>query len=170
MRLLPHPQTPARRGDQVEAKARRTPDGDLALEYRLALASLRLPPPAPRQPAHGLWRATCCEVFVLEGAGPGYREFNLSPSGAHAAYRFAAYREGMAELALADPDIRLEWQGDILLLQAMLPAAALPRAPWRLGLSVVAERGDGSMAYWALGHAAEKPDFHHPDSFLLELA
>ena len=27
----------------------------------------------------------------------------------------------------------------------------------------------GAISYWALAHPAEKPDFHHPDSFVLTL-
>jgi len=37
-------------------------------------------------------------------------------------------------------------------------------------LSAVIEATDGSLSYWALEHPADKPDFHHPDSFALELA
>jgi hypothetical protein len=31
------------------------------------------------------------------------------------------------------------------------------------------EDRSGSLSYWALRHAAGKPDFHHPDAFALEL-
>ena len=47
----------------------------------------------------------------------------------------------------------------------MLP----PDADGRLGLSVVIETLDGAISYWALAHPSEKPDFHHPDSFILTL-
>jgi hypothetical protein len=40
----------------------------------------------------------------------------------------------------------------------------------RLGLSAVVEASDGTLSYWALNHPVAKPDFHHPDSFALELA
>jgi hypothetical protein len=40
----------------------------------------------------------------------------------------------------------------------------------RVGLSAVIEANDGTLSYWALKHPAAKPDFHHPDSFVLELA
>jgi hypothetical protein len=42
--------------------------------------------------------------------------------------------------------------------------------PLRLGLSAVIEENDGTISYWALKHLPGKPDFHHPDSFALELA
>ena len=36
-------------------------------------------------------------------------------------------------------------------------------------LSAVIETTDGAMSYWALAHPSAKPDFHHPDSFVLDL-
>ena len=31
------------------------------------------------------------------------------------------------------------------------------------------EETDGTLSYWALAHPSPKPDFHHPDGFVLEL-
>jgi len=39
-----------------------------------------------------------------------------------------------------------------------------------LGLSAVIEETSGRKSYWALAHPPGKPDFHHTDSFALELA
>jgi hypothetical protein len=39
-----------------------------------------------------------------------------------------------------------------------------------LGLSAVVEHADGARSYWALQHPPGKPDFHHPDSFAMQLA
>jgi hypothetical protein len=39
----------------------------------------------------------------------------------------------------------------------------------RLGLSAVIEDIDGRLSYWALKHPPGKPDFHHPDSFALDV-
>jgi len=39
----------------------------------------------------------------------------------------------------------------------------------KLALSAVVEDDSGRLAYWALKHAPGKPDFHHPDGFVLEL-
>ena len=50
-----------------------------------------------------LWRTTCFEAFVRTDGG--YVEYNLSPSGAWAAYRFDGYREGMRGLEIAPPFI-----------------------------------------------------------------
>jgi hypothetical protein len=40
---------------------------------------------------------------------------------------------------------------------------------WRLGISAIIEEKDGSKSYWALAHPQGKPDFHHADSFVLDL-
>ena len=62
------------------------------------LAELVIPGPAAR-PArrHGLWEETCFEFFLGVKDAPGYWEFNLSPAGHWNVYRFAGYRQGMAE-------------------------------------------------------------------------
>jgi hypothetical protein len=41
--------------------------------------------------------------------------------------------------------------------------------PLRLGLAAVIEDKTGIFSYWALRHPSAKPDFHHPDSLVLEL-
>jgi hypothetical protein len=38
-----------------------------------------------------------------------------------------------------------------------------------LALAAVLEDRDGRLSYWALEHPSERPDFHHPNSFVLEL-
>lgn len=170
--LLPHPTTPTPWLDSLQVDLTPRSDGSLALCYRLRgdLARLRLPSPAPRQATDGLWQHTCCEVFLRGADAPAYREFNFSPSGAWAAYRFQAYREGGCHLELADPVIDCPLHGDEWQLHATLPPQVAPCGPGRLGLSAVIEDRDGAKSYFALHHPGERPDFHHPDSFVLELA
>lgn len=48
------------------------------------------------------------------------------------------------------------------------PAFATP-GPWLASLSAVIEEPHGTKSYWALAHRSDKPDFHDPDSFVLEL-
>lgn len=50
----------------------------------------------------------------------------------------------------------------------LTPLAEL--TPCKLNLAAVIEENDGTKSYWALHHPdPEKPDFHHPDSFVLKL-
>jgi len=128
---------------------------------------VRIPPPRPAAMASGLWRHTCCEIFVARKGSDAYHEFNLSPSGEWAAHRFARYREGaMLADASLDPHIAVRRDGEILELQATI---RMPPQPARLGLAAVIEAAEGTLSYWALRHPPGAPDFHHRDAFALEL-
>jgi hypothetical protein len=127
---------------------------------------LRVPPPRPPRVAERLWQHTCCEIFLAREGVPGYREFNLSPSGEWAAYAFTRYREGAADEA-PNPGVSVRRIPGELQLKASI---AFPhREKLRIGLSAVVEDENGMLSYWALRHAPGKPDFHHPDAFALEL-
>ena len=109
----------------------------------------------------------------MAGDGPGYHEINLSPSGAWAAYAFRGYRDGgVLDLEL-DPEIVVQKAAGCLELDAVIRAECLPRqragARLRLGLAAVLEDRDGRLTYWALGHAANRPDFHRAEGFALDL-
>jgi hypothetical protein len=163
-----HPASPCAALRGIEASVTRSSDGGLQLAYRLEgdLDRLRIPAPRPPRAAERLWQHTCCELFIGDAAGPGYREFNFSPSGEWAAYRFTGYREG-ALLEAPDPRIRIERAADRLELAARIGLHR--KGKMRIGLSAVIEEIDGTLSYWALRHAPGKPDFHHRDAFALEL-
>ena len=114
--------------------------------------------------ADDLWRHTCFEVFVA--GDDGYVEYNLSPSGQWASYRFDGPRAGMRRADEVAAVLGLDGAFDLVALEAQIE---LPLGAKRLGLSAVIETADGSMSYWALAHPSAKPDFHHPDSFVLDL-
>lgn len=115
--------------------------------------------------ADELWRHTCFEAFVR--TGEGYREYNLSPSGAWASYRFDGYRRGMAEAKEGAGVAGLDGASDLVALEGRIELPEDAAGP--LALSAVIEDADGRISYWALAHPSDKPDFHHPDSFVLEL-
>lgn len=171
--LLSHVAVAAPAGLAVEAAVAPTGDGGLLLHYRITgdLDRLRLPAPGPAAPADDLWRHTCGEAFVAAVDAPEYHEFNFSPSGQWAAYRFAAYRErATGDLPPAAPQLEFRRTPEGCELIARLDPASLPAGPaLQLGLSVVLEAGDGSLSYWALAHAAERPDFHLRAGFALRL-
>jgi hypothetical protein len=149
----------------------------LAVSYLLFadINHLRMPLAAVPQRADGLWQHTCFEAFIKTNVAPDYYEFNFSPSGEWAAYAFRSYRDGGPfDDDSMDPAISVTIQEQRLVLSAVIDLERLPviRSAARLliGLSAVVEAGDGSLSYWALNHPADKPDFHHADSFALELA
>ena len=165
--LVPHPSTPSAAVQSLFVHVRRAP-GELSLRYILAadLGRLRIGAPRPAARVDGLWRHTCFELFVASG-GPAYREFNFSPSGEWAAYAFAAYRAGGSPLDCAPPQIHCQRADEALVLEAH--TTAVPEGPLQLGLSAVLEDSAGGLSYWALCHAAAKPDFHDRTSFTLAL-
>jgi len=168
--LSPHPYThcEAIRHVQVDAQFK---GAELTLCYALQgdIAALALPQPGPPQRADGLWQHTCFEAFLKWRPGAAdYLEFNFAPSGAWAAYRFQAYREGMAPAALAAPSIDLRSGADWLELavRILFDACPAPDAEPRLALSAVIEEPAGRLSYWACAHPPGKPDFHHPGNFV----
>jgi hypothetical protein len=149
----------------------------LVVSYRLNadISQLRIPAPAGSSRVDGLWQHTCFEAFVRVKDSPAYFEFNFSPSGEWAAYGFRAYRDGgRLDDAVSAPEISVQKFFNQLKLAATIRLAQFllvqPGMLLRLGLSAVVEASDGTLSYWALNHPAAKPDFHHPDSFALELA
>jgi hypothetical protein len=165
--LVPHPATPCPAVKSIRVDVHRKPQA-LSLRYVLAgdLQRLRVPAPRPPERVDGLWRHTCFELFLGAPGEPAYQEFNFSPSGEWAAYRFARYREGGTALDCPPPRIgsrmerSLEVQGEV---------ACVLGGTLRLGLSAVVEDEAGALSYWALRHPLAKPDFHHGDAFALEL-
>jgi hypothetical protein len=169
--LACHPQTLSQAIRGIEVVAGQAANGSLTLAFALEgdLSALRIPEARPARRVHGLWQHTCFEVFVMEEEGPGYREFNFSPSGEWAAYTFRGYREGGELEVEMSPGIALQRSGDRLELAAQIHTDCLPPGrSLRLGLSSVVEDADGVLSYWALRHPPGKPDFHHPDAFALQ--
>ncbi|WP_428063138.1 DOMON-like domain-containing protein [Brevundimonas sp.] len=163
--LIPHPTSP-HGGLTLEVEARRAGQV-LSLEYVLAgpVEMVRWPQGVARGRTDGLWRATCFEAFAR--TADSYVEYNLSPSGAWAAYRFDGYREGMRALDTPAPFIVTRTAPGRFVLTADV---TLPDdADDAVGLAAVIQGLDGAMGYWALAHPSDKPDFHHPDSFALML-
>ena len=173
--LVCHPGTRSDAVHGVRVRVTRTAGGVLAVHYSLEgdLERLRVPHPRVPRIAEGLWRHTCCEIFVACKGSPGYHEFNFGPSGEWAAYAFARYRNGGV---LADEQLnpgvavrstagRLELDGQVH-LRHLSPTHL--RASLSLALSAVIEDDSGTLSYWALRHPPGKPDFHHPDAFALE--
>ncbi|MBS0581367.1 MAG: DOMON-like domain-containing protein [Proteobacteria bacterium] len=175
--MLAHPQTPAHGIARIGATARLLRPAVLCCEYALHadLAQVRMPAARGQSPADGLWRHTCFEAFVAAPDAGGYYEFNFSPAGDWAAYRFAAYRAQMCPAAIASPP-RMQSSRDAgqLTLTATFDIGTLEgidRAPrLRLALAAVIEDAGGGLSYWALHHPPGKPDFHHPDGFVVELS
>jgi hypothetical protein len=150
--------------------------GALALTFVLKgdIPRLRIPSLQSPRRADRLWEQTCFEAFVRAKGQPGYYEFNFSPSGEWAAYAFREYREGRPiDNDRLNPKIAVQREAEMLELHAVLRLDRLsniqPGSILQLGLAAVVEDINGRLSYWALKHPPGKPDFHHPDSFALEI-
>jgi hypothetical protein len=135
-----------------------------------------------------LWHHTCGEWFIGETGSPAYIEFNFSPSGHWAAYRFADYRQSLGDLAWqgASPELEFSLEPQRAELCAKVPWAAFaifagqPVREWQLGFTCVVERcvgsspdgvataaaaAAGTLEYWAVAHPRAQPDFHDRRGF-----
>lgn len=206
--LIPHPDTPPRAIGSVVCSISWQGPGNWCFDYIVGEPpeALRLPPAVVPTRADGLWQRTCFELFLKRPGVAGYCEFNFSPSGEWAAYRFDDYRDGLAELPVKPPRITstdpaqfaagmtahltaLGIDAETAKMMAELDVGGVGDGPssqyalsacfddadfgWSGGalaaITAVIEETDGTKSYWALAHPAGKPDFHHPDGFVLEL-
>jgi hypothetical protein len=168
-----HPDSLCAAATRIEVDVARPRPGNLILSYVVSgrIGGLRMPPVVAAARADELWRHTCFEAFVRPSAGPGYYEFNFSPSTQWAAYQFSGYRSGMrVATEIGAPRIEVRSRGESYTLQAALEFDGLSHPPWRLGLSAVLEETNGRKSYWALAHPPGKADFHHSDCFALEFS
>ncbi|MBX3032827.1 MAG: DOMON-like domain-containing protein [Bdellovibrionaceae bacterium] len=116
-----------------------------------------------------LWKTTCFEIFVRPEGSRAYWEFNFSPTGDWAFYRFDSYRQGQSSPPLKNPPLTVfkkqqGWEFSVtadLSDQFDFKDRALVYAP-----AVILENGDGDKSYWALEHHRPQPDFHHPDNLV----
>lgn len=158
----------------IDVGVRKGQPGELVFQYLLRGHMSRVRIPAAQQvPARtdGLWKHTCFEAFIVDPELPGYHEVNFSPSRQWAAYRFSGYREGMSpDDVTSAPVVAVRRLDDRLELDATLRLASLQGGrTLKLALTAVVEDDSGTLSYWALRHAPGKPDFHHPNGFVLEL-
>lgn len=176
--LFPHATT-SPQGFALHVRLKPTSES-LAIVYELSgpREALKIPAHAA-EPAFRdeLWKSTCFEIFLHWDGSSAYEEWNFSPSGDWAHYGFSRYRERESGFEPAPPRLPIAWQeeADALRLEVAIPWPRLrEKAPrphvLRYGLSSVLElKHEPEHQYWAAHHAAAKPDFHDPHSFIGEL-
>jgi hypothetical protein len=168
--LVPHPLSRSVAARSIEVRIASTPVG-LELTYTLHgdRERIRIPRAERRERADELWRHTCFEAFVGRADG-GYYEFNFSPSGRWAAYRFRSYRDRTVLEEFPAPEIAVHRSAEAFRLDAIVDLRALSDSnPPKIALAAVVEDTGGELSYWALRHPSGKPDFHHADNFMLEI-
>ncbi|MEO6041410.1 MAG: DOMON-like domain-containing protein [Croceibacterium sp.] len=160
--LAPHPDHPPAQVSAVEARVIGFDANWLRLRWRIEGAeTLVVPPFGGRGRADELWRTTCFEAFLMPEGGEAYVELNLSPSERWNAYDFTSYRAGMAERPFPrEPECTLRQGSRFTIFDAAIPTGGLPAGECAMALAAVIEEQGGTVSYWALAHAAGKPDFH----------
>ena len=155
--LVRHPDTQPGAIHTVEADLQRHPGGAVATFRAIGdISRLKIPPPASPGRTDELWRTTCFELFVA-GEDSAYREYNLSPSGAWAAYGFDDYRQSMHN---GDAHIEIETSHNNKVLVLIAKIESEFSLPAQIGLTAVIEETDGAIRYWSTAFAPGKPDFH----------
>ncbi|WOE74108.1 DOMON-like domain-containing protein [Alterisphingorhabdus coralli] len=174
--LASHDSAPSSTVCAVKAELERKGARQIGVRYTIDAdpAVLDIPDDVKAVRKDYLWKTTCCELFLRDLDGPGYCEFNFSPSTCWAAYRFDSFRSGMRDLPLGiSPIVTVQEDSRILQIDALLDfaGAELPAQldGASLGLTAVVAERDGTSSYWALTHPFPKPDFHHADGFIAEL-
>lgn len=146
------------------------PDGRLMLRYRVdGCGRLEVPAFRGRGRADELWKTTCFELFLYDGAGR-YRELNFSPSGQWAAHGFSGYRNLVGPFEPREtPRIEHETGTSVFVQTVFLDRRDLEGAESAALAAVIEEQG-GRPSYWAMAHPGLKPDFHDPACFRIPLA
>ncbi len=174
--LTAHPSTQNNDVRSLAVRLRAEEPDILVFQYSLVadMSRVRVPETGAGGRADALWERTCFEAFVAAERLPGYHEFNFSPSLDWAIYRFSGYREGMspAEIGRA-PEISVRRGDDGFELKSAVRLGHLADLRdvrhLRIALAAVIEDDNGGLSYWALRHPPGKPDFHHPNGFVLEV-
>ena len=120
-RLIRHASFAPKHITGVSVRWSQLPDGRVMLRYKVeGCTTLVVPPAREAARADELWKTTCCELFLYDGSGT-YREYNFSPSGEWAAWRFSGYRNGREDIdPVAEPEILAETGNNLFLLTVFL--------------------------------------------------
>jgi hypothetical protein len=169
--LVPHPDAPARDVPNVGFSYVWRSAGEWGFDFVVGAppGALRLPAAAEPGRADGLWRRTCFELFLLDPASEAYLEFNFSPSGQWAAYRFDGYRTGMRELAVAQPRILTSDPAQFALAQAVqLRGLGLDDESIRTLIEADPPRPEAPLQFGLSAHL-EDPRLQHDTAWLAGL-
>lgn len=125
----------------------------------------------------GQWAAYGFNAYRVRGVDPqgaGPIIFSPVPGQTQQAHRIKMVRMGVepdvaARLTANDDSLGQRDAPTFVVMVQMEDAGINQDGPWEIAVSAVIEEADGAKSYWALAHPSDKPDFHHPDSFVLEL-
>ena len=134
-------------------------------------------PKSSQSPSLGreLWKHTCFELFARQPFDSDYFEWNFAPSGDWGFFAFSDTRiENPVQPLSVRPSLHFASSTpQNSRLEAIVPFGFSDSLAWAhcnhtafpLGITCVLESVDGQLAYFALNHKSDKPDFHNSASF-----
>ena len=149
-------------------------DGRLNIKYVLSNSTAIIIPQINKIPLrrYDLWEHTCFEFFLRIKNTTKYWEFNLSPSRNWNVFRFLDYRSNIVEEEAFDAlPLNVCQNGESLIVTADIDLNKIIATNEKLeaAISTVVESRDRKLSYWALTHPKNEADFHHQDSFTIEV-
>ncbi|HLG53530.1 MAG TPA: DOMON-like domain-containing protein [Steroidobacteraceae bacterium] len=173
--LIPHTASGCEAVRRIDVSVVRAAADSICFAYRIEgdISRLRLPETIGPYRQDGLWQHSCFEAFLRPDGSEAYFEFNFSPSGAWAAYRFSGRRTGRYVPELKQPQAEVRRGPDMLALNVRISLDELPElakaTTISAGLTAVIEDAKGNLSHWALAHGKARPDFHDPLTFKLRI-
>lgn len=119
----------------------------------------------------GLWEKTCFELFIKNQSGQ-YIEFNFSPTFEWNCFYFGKKGDVLGQCpSMQMPVTDILLSEDHFLHFSVIKKEYFPegffdnKEELDVGITAVIKDKLGSISYWALSHADNRPNFHHFDSF-----
>jgi hypothetical protein len=170
MRLIPHEST-NHPNVKIESKIT-VEDLTLKLKYIIVgdILSLKIPKYGDAKFTHGLWNATCFELFLVKKEQNGYVEFNFSPSKEWAIYEFSDYRQKTGDIENITPFIEFfhdEYSAEMIISFDISTLTMIDFEHLSGAFSVVLLTNENELSYWARKHLKDKADFHDLNNFSL---
>lgn len=121
-----------------------------------------------------IWKATCFEAFLKSPKSSEYLELNFNPDGDWNCYHFQDCRlpqppqevPHVVSVFYSFEKDSSTFRYDIR-LDSNFTKTFSQLSTLDVGLTSILLMKDKSKNYFALRHTAEKPDFHKPDSFII---
>ncbi len=123
----------------------------------------------------GLWESTCFEFFIRKNDPKEYMEFNFSPSLDWNCFEFRNNIDQLTQWSFkGNFKINFDKSSNQIEMKVIIPKSVLFEEFKDLNnlnysLTAVLKSNDGKdedLSYWAITHKDERPNFHHPDSFV----
>lgn len=162
--LHPHPSNADTIADTIAVEIQgRSHVTRLIVDFGDETGGLRLP--EGQLDPERLWEHTCVELFASRTEGPGYVEWNFSPTGQVTRFTFSAYRERVVTDVFDSVSVLVERH--VGRTRVIVEGELVPEQTRAAAVTAVVRGPDGHCAHWAITHPRVQPDFHDSAGFTL---